>query len=118
MKTPKTALDTAFSERGAAATDWEQTRHVLENAELFWISTVRADGRPHVTPPVAVWLDDSIYFATGPQEQKAVNLKTNRNVKFPRFSGHPSAWSASRSVTKEERYGTEVSGALSAGVPA
>ena len=41
---------------------------------------MRADGRPHVTPLVAVWLDDAIYFATGPGEQKAVNLRTNRNV--------------------------------------
>jgi nitroimidazol reductase NimA-like FMN-containing flavoprotein (pyridoxamine 5'-phosphate oxidase superfamily) len=80
MEAPATTLDTAFSEEGAVATGWEQTRGALENAELFWISTVRADGRPHVTPLVAVWLDDTIYFATGPQEQKAVNLKTNQNV--------------------------------------
>jgi hypothetical protein len=39
-------------------------------------------------------------------------------MSFPRFSGHPSAWSESRSVMKEERYATEVSAALSAGVPA
>ena len=31
------------------------------------ITTVRADGRPHVTPLVAVWLDDAIHFATGPR---------------------------------------------------
>ena len=58
----------------------EETRRALEAAELFWISTVRADGRPHVTPLVAVWLDDALHFATGPGEQKAVNLKTNQNV--------------------------------------
>ena len=39
-------------------------------------------------------------------------------MSFPRFSGHPSAWSESRSVMKEERYATEVSAAVSAGVPA
>jgi hypothetical protein len=33
-----------------------------------------------VTPLVAVWLDDAIHFATGPAEQKAVNLRTNRHV--------------------------------------
>ena len=53
---------------------------MLEEADLFWISTVRATGRPHVTPLVAIWLDDAIYFATGPNEQKAVNLRTNRYV--------------------------------------
>jgi pimeloyl-ACP methyl ester carboxylesterase/nitroimidazol reductase NimA-like FMN-containing flavoprotein (pyridoxamine 5'-phosphate oxidase superfamily) len=77
---PVTELDPRFSDQNAAATDWEETRRVLEEAELFWISTVRADGRPHVTPLVAVWLDDAIHFATGPAEQKAVNLRANRNV--------------------------------------
>jgi nitroimidazol reductase NimA-like FMN-containing flavoprotein (pyridoxamine 5'-phosphate oxidase superfamily) len=48
--------------------------------QLFWISTVRGDGRPHVTPLVAVWLDDVIYFTTGPNEQKAVNLRGNPQV--------------------------------------
>jgi nitroimidazol reductase NimA-like FMN-containing flavoprotein (pyridoxamine 5'-phosphate oxidase superfamily) len=80
MKKPATELDTRFSDQDAVATDWEETRRALEHAELFWISTVRADGRPHVTPLVAVWLDDTIYFATGPSEQKAVNLRTNQNM--------------------------------------
>lgn len=80
MQQPMTELDTRFSDEAAVATDWEETRRALEDAELFWISTVRADGRPHVTPLVAVWLDDAIHFATGHDEQKAVNLRTNRNV--------------------------------------
>ena len=80
MRSPDTKLDTRFSDADAVATGWEETRRVLEQAELFWISTVRADGRPHVTPLVAVWLDDAIYFATGPGEQKAVNLRTNQHV--------------------------------------
>jgi len=53
---------------------------VLETAELFWISTVRADGRPHVTPLVAVWLDGALHFSTGAGEQKAVNLRGNPHV--------------------------------------
>jgi pyridoxine/pyridoxamine 5'-phosphate oxidase len=80
MKQPVTELDTRSSDEDGVATDWEETRRALEEAELFWITTVRADGRPHVTPLVAVWLDDAIYFATGPDEQKAVNLRTNQNV--------------------------------------
>src|SRR3954466_7931187 len=80
MRQPLTELDARFSDQDAVATDWEETRRALEEAELFWISTVRADGRPHVTPLVAVWLDDAIHFATGPDEQKAINLQTNAHV--------------------------------------
>ena len=80
MNEPVTTLDRRFSDPDARAADWAATRRALETAELSWIATVRADGRPHVTPLVAVWLDDAVHFATGPDEQKAVNLRSNAHV--------------------------------------
>jgi nitroimidazol reductase NimA-like FMN-containing flavoprotein (pyridoxamine 5'-phosphate oxidase superfamily) len=80
MDEPVTQLDPRFSDAGAVATRWEDTRRVLETADLFWISTVRADGRPHVTPLVAVWLDGALHFSTGAAEQKAINLRGNPHV--------------------------------------
>ena len=80
MNEPATRLDPRFSDPGAVATEWDETRRALEGAELFWICTVRADGRPHVTPLVAVWLDGAIHFCTGAAEQKAVNLRGNAHV--------------------------------------
>jgi nitroimidazol reductase NimA-like FMN-containing flavoprotein (pyridoxamine 5'-phosphate oxidase superfamily) len=73
-------LDERFSDPDAQITPWATTREVLEEAELSWITTVRADGRPHVTPLVAVWVDDALHFATGTGEQKAVNLAGNPHV--------------------------------------
>lgn len=61
-------------------TSWEETRRVLETAELFCLSTVRADGRPHVTPLVAVWHDGAIHFTATETAQKAVNLRGNPHV--------------------------------------
>src|SRR5437660_9581230 len=80
MTTPRTELDTRFSEPAAQPTSWEDTLEAIKHAEIFWISTVRADGRPHVTPLVTVWLDDALHFCTGPAEQKARNLAANSNV--------------------------------------
>ena len=80
MNEPVTKIDPRFSDPDAVATGWDETRRVLETAELFWISTVRADGRPHVTPLVAVWLDGAIHFSTGATEQKAMNLRGNPHV--------------------------------------
>lgn len=77
---PVAQLDERFSDPGTAATPWAETRAVLESAELFWITTVRVDGRPHVTPLVGVWLDDAVHFCTGPGEQKAVNLAEHTHV--------------------------------------
>jgi Pyridoxamine 5'-phosphate oxidase len=80
MSMPVTALDERFSDPKAVATGWDETRRALDEAELFWITTVRPDGRPHVTPLVAVWLDGALYFCTGDTEQKAVNLAANPHV--------------------------------------
>lgn len=77
---PATQLDERFSHPGSTATPWADTRDVLESAELFWISTVRADGRPHVTPLIAVWHDEAMHFCTGPGEQKAANLANDPHV--------------------------------------
>jgi len=52
--------------------------HVLTESEMFWLSTVRPDGGPHVTPLIAVWIDGSLCFTTGPTERKAKNLAANQ----------------------------------------
>ena len=80
MTEPTATLDPRFSDPASSATPWTETQRSLADAEIFWITTVRADGRPHVTPLVAVWLDDAIYFTTGAAEQKAVNLQVNPQV--------------------------------------
>jgi nitroimidazol reductase NimA-like FMN-containing flavoprotein (pyridoxamine 5'-phosphate oxidase superfamily) len=77
---PTTGLDARFSDPDAVPTSWDDTVMTLEAAELFWITTVRVDGRPHVSPLVAVWLDDAIHFSTGAAEQKAINLRGNPHV--------------------------------------
>src|SRR5690242_7239112 len=81
MPDPITTIDLAHS--GApdtVATPWEETRRVLETAEVFWLATVRADGRPHVTPVAAAWLDGTLYFGTGAIAQKFKNLRGNPRV--------------------------------------
>jgi len=80
MNEPVTELDQRFSGPAATPASWDETRQVLEAAELSWIVTVRADGRPHLTPLVAVWFGEALYFTTGDAEQKAVNLRGNSHV--------------------------------------
>ncbi|MEU6810494.1 pyridoxamine 5'-phosphate oxidase family protein [Streptomyces sp. NPDC046831] len=68
------ALNPRPEAAGATATEWSEARRHLETAEIFWVSTVRPDGRLHVTPVIAAWHDGVLYFSTGPGEQKARNL--------------------------------------------
>jgi general stress protein 26 len=73
-------LDERFSDPDATAIPWADAQRVLEGAQLAWITTVRADGRPHVTPLVTVWLDGALHFCTGPDEQKGHNLADHPHV--------------------------------------
>ncbi|WP_405799817.1 pyridoxamine 5'-phosphate oxidase family protein [Streptomyces sp. NBC_01506] len=75
-----TYLDTRFSDPRAAAADWADAVTQLTRAELFWLSTVRPDGRPHVTPLLAVWWRGALYFCSGERERKVLNLAENREV--------------------------------------
>jgi pyridoxamine 5'-phosphate oxidase-like protein len=66
-----------FSQPDATPTPWPVGLEHVVNADTFWLATVRPDGRPHVTPLIAVWHGDALWFATGPDERKAKNLAEN-----------------------------------------
>ncbi len=74
---PVADLDARYSSPEAQPTPWAQARMRLAEAEVFWLTTVRPEGRPHVTPLLAVWRDEALWFCTGPEERKARNLATN-----------------------------------------
>jgi general stress protein 26 len=81
MKPDPTALiDRRFSDPAAGPTPWPDVADVLVHAELYWLTTVRADGRPHVTPLIGVVEDGAVHFCTGLREQKARNLEHRRQV--------------------------------------
>lgn len=74
---PTAQLNEGYSQPGGTAPAWATVARVLSVSEMFWLSTVRRDGRPHVTPLPAIWADGSVYFCVGSQEQKARNLESN-----------------------------------------
>jgi len=98
MNEPVTTINPECSDPDAVPTPWEETRHLLETAEMFWIVTVRSDGRPHATPLVAVWLDGVLHFCTAETEQKAANLRKNPHVLLTTGSIH---WNAGIDVVVE-----------------
>jgi nitroimidazol reductase NimA-like FMN-containing flavoprotein (pyridoxamine 5'-phosphate oxidase superfamily) len=71
---PTSRFDSRFSSPDASATPWEAVEQALGAAELYWLTTVRPDGRPHVTPLIGAWVDGAAYFTTGLDEQKSRNL--------------------------------------------
>ena len=45
--------------RGLLAWSWAEERLAASNDD--WVTTARADGRPHVTPVWGAWLDDAFW---------------------------------------------------------
>src|SRR4051794_11005820 len=76
-RTPTTTLDRGYSSPDASAQAWSDGQRALEAAEVYWVVTVRPDGRPHVAPLLSAWLDGALYFCTGPEERKAKNLEVS-----------------------------------------
>src|SRR3954468_22394964 len=75
---PQTTLG-PFSSPGASPTPWAATEWALRRIQKFQLCTVRPDGRPHVTPLLAIWALDAMWFTTGGNEQKAKNLNANQH---------------------------------------
>jgi hypothetical protein len=67
---------------GSAALPWSRPRDIMaadtpkENL-TFFLATVRPDGRPHSAGVGAIWLDDTLYFVSGPGTRKSRNLAAN-----------------------------------------
>jgi general stress protein 26 len=77
---PRAEIDRRFSDPESSATSWPDTVGALHDAELYWLTTVRSDGRPHVTPLIGVAEGEAVYFCTGLREQKARNLEHRNDV--------------------------------------
>jgi general stress protein 26 len=76
---PAAHLVKEFSDPQAAPVPWAEVVRVLESSEMFWLSTVRRDGRPHVAPLPAMWLDSKLHFCSGAHEQKARTIQAIAN---------------------------------------
>ena len=67
---------------GNPALPWSRPRDALvretPTADLtFFVATVRPDGRPHSAGVGAMWVDDVLYFTSGPGTRKSRNLAEN-----------------------------------------
>ena len=77
MSEPITELDARYGEPDAGPTSWTEAQRTLEAAELYWVTTVRPQGGPHITPLVGVHHDGTLRFTTGADERKGRNLAAN-----------------------------------------
>jgi hypothetical protein len=53
---------------------WAQVEERLVASPVYWIATVRPDGRPHVVPRWGVWVDGRLWYDGAPTTVNARNL--------------------------------------------
>jgi nitroimidazol reductase NimA-like FMN-containing flavoprotein (pyridoxamine 5'-phosphate oxidase superfamily) len=58
----------------AAPIDWDEAGRLFAAERSYWVATTSDDGRPHVRPVLAVWVDGRIYSTTSPAARKGRDL--------------------------------------------
>lgn len=64
------------AEDGPAAS-WADARERLAKSSMYWVATEHPDGRPHVRPVLAVWVDGALHTTSSPTARKSKNLARN-----------------------------------------
>ena len=98
---PTGQIDPRYGDASATAPPWDDIERLLTDAQLYWIITVRADGRPHAVPLVGVWHDGAFAFCTGPEEQKQRNLDANPQVAVTTGSTGANGWDSGKDLVVE-----------------
>ena len=65
---------------GRGMLSWDHVEERMAVARNYWVSTVRPDGRPHLSLVWGLWVDGAFYFGSGPQTRKVRNLSENPHV--------------------------------------
>jgi nitroimidazol reductase NimA-like FMN-containing flavoprotein (pyridoxamine 5'-phosphate oxidase superfamily) len=94
-------IDPRYGDASATPPPWDDIERLLVDAQLYWIITVREDGRPHAVPLVGVWQDGAFAFCTGPKEQKQRNLDANPHVAVTTGSTGANGWDSGKDVVVE-----------------
>ena len=94
-------IDPRYGAASAAAPRWQDIERLLTDAQLYWIITVRSDGRPHAVPLVGVWHEGAFAFCTGPDEQKQRNLDVNTQVAVTTGATGANGWGSGKDVVVE-----------------
>ncbi len=93
-----------------SALAWPTVVDWLTHSRSYWVTTVRADGRPHAMPVWGLWIDGGLWFSTDPASVKGRNLARSPDVVVHLESGDEVCIleGAVRRVTPEELPGSFV----------
>jgi hypothetical protein len=59
---------------------WDWVAAQLAESKNYWLCSVRPNGRPHVVPRWAVYVDGKIYYDGSPETRHSRNIKLSPNI--------------------------------------
>ena len=60
--------------------DWTWATSRLVESRNYWVTSTRADGRPHAAPVWGIWHEDALVFSTDPRSAKGRHLVARPDV--------------------------------------
>ena len=90
-----------YGNAAAPPPPWSEIDERLTDAQLYWLVTVRRDGRPHAVPLCGVWHRGEFVFATGDAEQKMRNLEGNPHVTVTAGPLGAGGWATGKDIAVE-----------------
>ncbi|HCB06132.1 MAG TPA: pyridoxamine 5'-phosphate oxidase family protein [Nocardioides sp.] len=90
-----------YGDSSADAPAWAEIDRRLAEAQLYWIVTVRRDGRPHAVPLCGVWREGTFFFCTGDAEQKMRNLEHDPHVVVTAGPLGAAGWGSGKDIAVE-----------------
>jgi nitroimidazol reductase NimA-like FMN-containing flavoprotein (pyridoxamine 5'-phosphate oxidase superfamily) len=81
-KFPKGYVDKAVS-----FLTWDWVARQLTESKNYWLCSVHPDGRPHVIPRWAVFVDGKIYYDGSPETRHNRNIEINPHISVHLESG-------------------------------
>jgi general stress protein 26 len=91
-----------ISESADGMLDWSWAEERLTNSRNYWAASIHPDGRPHLMPVWAVWLDGALFFSTAKTSRKARNLYANSKISVSTEHGEEAVILEGEAVVEEE----------------
>jgi hypothetical protein len=60
--------------------DWSYVHEMMETNLVYWVCSVRPNGRPHASPIWGVWVEERFFFEGSPETRRGRNLAENPAV--------------------------------------
>jgi hypothetical protein len=61
-------------DEGLGLLPWSWAVERLTASHDYWVATIDSDGKPAVMPVWGAWIDDAVWFSSGPRSRRARNL--------------------------------------------